>query len=142
MLYEVITVVFIQSTSNSGNPISDVHVDLLGETDLKFISEMPFESVDVIFLCMGHGKSKEFMDQNELPADLKVIDLSHDFRLKREGNNFVYGLPELNREQIKNAQFIANPGCFATGIQLALLPLAAAGMLVDEVHVNARNNFV
>lgn len=130
-------VIFVQSSSNAGNPVSDVHVDLLGETDLNFTSEMPFETVDVIFLCMGHGKSKEFMEQNELPDGLKVIDLSHDFRLKREGNDFVYGLPELNREQIKSAQFIANPGCFATGIQLALLPLAAAGMLVDEVHVNA-----
>lgn len=130
-------VVFVQSTSNAGNLVSDVHIDLLGETDLKFTSEMPFDAVDVIFLCMGHGKSVEFMEQNQLPAGLKVIDLSHDFRLKREGNNFVYGLPELNREQIKSAQFIANPGCFATGIQLAFLPLAAAGFLKDEVHVNA-----
>ncbi len=130
-------VVFVQSSSNAGNPVSDVHVDLLGEIDLKFTAEMPFNTVDVIFLCMGHGKSKEFMQENKLPENLKVIDLSHDFRLKREGNNFVYGLPELNRELIAGAQFIANPGCFATGIQLALLPLAAAGLLIDEVHVQA-----
>ena len=128
---------FVQSTSNAGNLISDIHIDLLGETDLKFIAEMPFDTVDVIFLCMGHGKSKEFVEENELPESLKIIDLSHDFRLKREGNNFVYGLPELNKEEIKLAKFIANPGCFATGIQLALLPLAANNLLTDEVHVQA-----
>ena len=128
---------FVQSSSNAGNLVSDVHVDLLGETELKFIEEMPFSKVDVIFLCMGHGKSKEFMNENQLPETLKVIDLSHDFRLKREGNNFLYGLPELNREDIRKAGKIANPGCFATGIQLALLPLAASGLLNDEVHVQA-----
>ena len=128
---------FVQSTSNAGNPVSDVHVDLLGETELTFTNEMPLETVDVVFLCMGHGKSVEFMQINNLPESLKVIDLSHDFRLKRAGNEFVYGLPELNRELIKTAKFIANPGCFATGIQLALLPLAASGLLTDEVHVQA-----
>lgn len=128
---------FVQSTSNAGNLVSDVHVDLLGETDVKFIEEMPFSEVDVIFLCMGHGKSKEFMENTILPKALKVVDLSHDFRLKREGNDFVYGLPELNREDIKTAKNIANPGCFATGIQLALLPLAANGLLEDEVHIQA-----
>lgn len=130
-------VVFVQSTSNAGNPVSDVHVDLLGDTDLRFTDTFLFSEVDVIFLCMGHGKSKEFMEKNELPSNLKVIDLSHDFRLKREGNDFIYGLPELNREAIKKASKIANPGCFATGIQLALLPLAAAYLLTDEVHVQA-----
>lgn len=128
---------FVQSTSNAGNLISDVHIDLLGETDLKFTAAMPFDKVDVIFLCMGHGKSVEFVEKNTLPESLKIIDLSHDFRLKREGNNFVYGLPELNRAEIKAAQKIANPGCFATGIQLALLPLAANNLLTDEVHVQA-----
>jgi N-acetyl-gamma-glutamyl-phosphate reductase len=128
---------FVQSSSNAGNLVSDVHDDLLGETDLKFTTEMPLETVDVVFLCMGHGKSVEFMQMNSLPESLKVIDLSHDFRLKRAGNNFVYGLPELNREKIKTAKYIANPGCFATGIQLALLPLAAAGLLKEEVHVQA-----
>lgn len=130
-------IVFVQSSSNAGNPVTDVHVDLLGDTDLKFTSEMPFSEVDVIFLCMGHGKSKEFMETHNLPDSLKVIDLSHDFRLKREGNSFVYGLPELNREEIKSAKYIANPGCFATSIELALLPLAANGLLKDEVHVQA-----
>lgn len=128
---------FVQSTSNAENLISDVHIDLLGETDLKFTSAMPFESVDVIFLCMGHGKSIKFIEENNLPESLKIIDLSHDFRLKREGNNFVYGLPEINRKEIKLAKYIANPGCFATGIQLALLPLAANNVLNDEVHVQA-----
>jgi N-acetyl-gamma-glutamyl-phosphate reductase len=130
-------IVFVQSSSNAGNLISDVHDDLLGETQLKFTPEMPLDTVDVVFLCMGHGKSVEFMQQNKLPERLKVIDLSHDFRLKRTGNEFVYGLPELNRETIKTARYIANPGCFATGIQLALLPLAAEGLLTDEVHVQA-----
>ena len=128
---------FVQSTSNAGNLVADIHVDLIGETDLIFTEEMPFSEVDVIFLCMGHGKSKEFMEANKLPESLKVIDLSHDFRLKREGNSFLYGLPELNREEIKKSKYIANPGCFATGIQLSLLPLAAAGLLTDEVHIQA-----
>lgn len=130
-------IVFVQSTSNAGNFISDVHNDLLGETNLVFTDEMPFEKVDVLFLCMGHGKSVEFMQKNNLPPSLNVIDLSHDFRIERENNDFVYGLPELNREAIKTAKHIANPGCFATGIQLALLPLAASDLLVDEVHVQA-----
>lgn len=130
-------IVFVQSSSNTGNSVSSVHEDLIGDTDLVFTAEMPLESVDVVFLCMGHGKSVEFMQNNNLPASLKVIDLSHDFRLKREGNNFVYGLPEINREAIKTAKYIANPGCFATGIQLALLPLAEAGLLSDEIHIQA-----
>ncbi|WP_319482450.1 N-acetyl-gamma-glutamyl-phosphate reductase [uncultured Draconibacterium sp.] len=128
---------FVQSTSNAGNLISDVHIDLLGETEIKFTDQMPFDEVDVIFLCMGHGKSIEFVENNSFPQYLKIIDLSHDFRLKREGNDFVYGLPELNREEIESAERIANPGCFATGIQLALLPLAANDLLQDEIHVQA-----
>lgn len=130
-------VAFVQSTSNAGNIVSDVHVDLLGDTDLVFTGDMSLEKADVVFLCMGHGKSKEFMEQNHLSKGLKIIDLSHDFRLKRAGNDFVYGLPELNREAIKTASYIANPGCFATGIQLAFLPLAANGLLKGEVHVQA-----
>ncbi len=128
---------FVQSESNAGNLISDVHIDLLGDTDLVFTSEMPFNLVDVIFLCMGHGKSIEFVEKSTFPENLKIIDLSHDYRLKRNGNPFIYGLPELNKEEIKAAKYIANPGCFATGIQLALLPLAANGKLNDEVHVQA-----
>lgn len=128
---------YIHSTSNAGNLVSDVHKDLIGETNLVFSGEMNFSDLNVLFLCMGHGKSIEFMNENILPEGLKVIDLSNDFRLKTNAQSFVYGLPELNREQIKKANYIANPGCFATGIQLALLPLAAAGLIVDDIHVNA-----
>ena len=128
---------FVQSSSNAGNLISDAHTDLLGDTTLKFVNKADFSSVDVVFFCMGHGKSKEFLQNNNLPEKVKIIDLSHDFRLKREGNDFVYGLPELNRELIRKSNKIANPGCFATGIQLAILPLAAAGLIKDELHVHA-----
>jgi N-acetyl-gamma-glutamyl-phosphate reductase, common form len=130
-------ITFVQSTSNTGNLLSDVHTDLLGDTDIRFCDEADFAAIDVAFFCMGHGKSKEFLSKNSLPETVKIIDLSHDFRLKREGNDFVYGLPELNRELIKKSTKIANPGCFATGIQLAVLPLAAAGLLQDEIHINA-----
>jgi N-acetyl-gamma-glutamyl-phosphate reductase len=128
---------FVQSSSNAGNLLSDVHTDLLGDTDIKFITEADFSKIDVAFFCMGHGKSKEFLQKKSIPENVKIIDLSHDFRLKREGNDFVYGLPELNRELIRKSNRIANPGCFATGIQLAVLPLAAAGLIKDELHVNA-----
>jgi N-acetyl-gamma-glutamyl-phosphate reductase len=130
-------VTYIHSTSNSGKKISDIHTDLLGDTDLTFSAEFNFNDLDVIFLCMGHGKSVDFMERVSLPERLKVIDLSADFRLLREGNSFIYGLPELNLEAIKSAMYIANPGCFATGIQLAVLPLASSGMIKDEIHVNA-----
>ncbi|MFV0291577.1 MAG: N-acetyl-gamma-glutamyl-phosphate reductase [Mangrovibacterium sp.] len=130
-------IIFVQSSSNAGNAVSSVHADLIGETELIFISKADYTAIDVVFLCMGHGKSLEFMANNNLPASIKVIDLSHDFRLKREENGFIYGLPELNRGAIDQAKYIANPGCFATGIQLAVLPLAAAGLLVDELHVHA-----
>ena len=130
-------IAFVQSTSNAGNLISDVHADLLGDTELKFIGKPDFSTVHVVFFCMGHGKSKEFIQNNTLPDNLKIIDLSHDFRLKKEGNKFVYGLPELNRELIRRSTRIANPGCFATGIQLAILPLAAAGLIKDELHIHA-----
>ena len=127
---------YIQSSSNDGQPVSSVHTDLIGDTDLVF-SDVSFDETDILFLCSGHGKSIDYLEKTALPKHLKIIDLSHDFRLKREGNDFVYGLPELNREAIRTAQKIANPGCFATAIQLALLPLAAAGLLTDEVHINA-----
>jgi N-acetyl-gamma-glutamyl-phosphate reductase len=127
---------YIQSSSHNGQPISFVHPDLLGDTFLVF-RKIEIEDTDVIFICSGHGKSIEFVNQNKIPESVKIIDLSHDFRLKREGNDFIYGLPELNRDLIKKANRIANPGCFATAIQLAILPLAAAGLLKDEVHVTA-----
>jgi len=129
-------ITFVQSSSNAGNLLSDVHTDLLGDTDIKFVAESDFTLVDVVFFCMGHGKSKEFLQKHTLPRHVKIIDLSHDFRLEREGNDFVYGLPELNRDIIRKSSKIANPGCFATGIQLAILPLAAAGLIKDELHVN------
>jgi len=127
---------YIQSSSNNGQPVSSVHRDLFGETDLVF-SEIDLQDVDVLFLCSGHGKSIEFMSRTTLPGNVKIIDLSHDFRLKRAENDFVYGLPELNRKAISSSARIANPGCFATGIQLALLPLAAAGLIQDNLHVHA-----
>lgn len=130
-------ITFVQSGSNAGNLLSDVHTDLLGDTNIKFVAESDFTKVDVVFFCMGHGKSKEFLQKRTLPENVKIIDLSHDFRLKREGNDFVYGLPELNRDVIRKSSKIANPGCFATGIQLAILPLAAAGLMKNELHIHA-----
>lgn len=132
-----VEIVFVNSSSNAGNSITDVHSGLIGETDLVFTSELPFQSVNALFLCSAHGDSKKFMDENNVPASIKIIDLSTDYREKRADHDFVYGLPELNREEIRQAVHIANPGCFATAIQVALLPLAAAGLLTDEVHVNA-----
>ncbi len=127
---------YIQSSSSNGKPVWSVHSDLAGDTDLVFSNIDP-EDIDVVFICSGHGKSLEFVNQNHLPERIKIIDLSHDFRLKREGNDFVYGLPELNREMTRKANGIANPGCFATAIELAVLPLAGAGVLKDDVHVTA-----
>ena len=131
---------FIYSTSNAGNKISKVHQDLVGDTDLEFSSTINPE-VDVLFLCLGHGNSKAFLETHKFSSKTKIIDLSNDFRLEKdrdfEGMHFVYGLPELNKEAIKKANFIANPGCFATGIQLALLPLAEQHLLKSDVHVNA-----
>lgn len=132
-----VEITFINSSSNAGNAIEEVHSGLTGETDLVFTDELPLNSVDVLFLCSAHGDSKKFMEANEIPASVKIVDLSTDYREARADHDFVYGLPELNREAIRKAQRIANPGCFATAIQLALLPLAANGLLTDEIHVNA-----
>jgi N-acetyl-gamma-glutamyl-phosphate reductase len=133
-------IVFINSRSNAGKHVSSVHHDLLGEIELKFTSDntpLGDGGVDLLFLCLGHGESKKFLAENKIDDKIKIIDLTNDFRLtgnsKHETRNFVYGLPELNRDQIKNAGNIANPGCFATTIQLGLLPLAKAGLL-GEVH--------
>jgi len=128
---------FVNSSSNAGNPLTEVHSGLIGETDLVFTDALPLTSVDVLFLCSAHGDSKKFLDSNEIPASVKIIDLSTDYRAKSPSHDFVYGLPELNREEIVKATRVANPGCFATAIQLALFPLAAAGLLTDEIHVNA-----
>lgn len=155
-----VEIVFIHSNSNAGNPVADVHADLLGDTALKFcdnevlktlssekslVSTPSKEEIDVLFLCVGHGDAKKFLETNPVKSKVKIIDLSQDFRLKTSSvssykggrKTFVYGLPELNRESIKNTNNIANPGCFATCIQLGLLPLAAKGLLVSDVHINA-----
>ena len=124
---------YIQSGSHDGEPIHSVHSDLI-YSDLKF-SNIDFEDIDVLFICMGHGNSAKFLEENPVPAEVKIIDLSNDFRLKADAGEFVYGAPELNREQIKGCRCVANPGCFATSINLALLPLAAAGILPEEVTV-------
>lgn len=130
-------IVFANSESNAGNPVTDVHEGLYGDTDLKFTSDMPFDAVDVVFFCFGHGKSEAFLKEHSVPAGVKIIDLAQDFRLAAPGNDFVYGLPEINRDRIKTAAHVANPGCFATCIQLALLPAAKMGLLQQDVAVNA-----
>jgi N-acetyl-gamma-glutamyl-phosphate reductase len=131
---------FVFSTTRAGKPITSAHQDLLGLTDLAFTGEVN-PDVDVVFLCLGHGNSTSFLKENTFSKDTKIIDLSNDFRLKADahfnGKEFVYGLPELNKETITSADAIANPGCFATAIQLGLLPLAKAGLLKNEVHINA-----
>ena len=130
----------VVSSTQAGQPLHSVHDDLLGDTDLTFVSELAGDE-DVIFLCLGHGNSREWLLKTALPPSTKVIDLSNDFRLAADrevaGRRFVYGLPEANRTQIRTADSIANPGCFASAIQLALLPLAAAGQLREAVHVSA-----
>ena len=142
-------IVFANSESNAGNLVSDVHEGLLGDTDLRFTSEMPFEQVDVVFFCFGHGKSEAFLKEHTIPSHVKIIDLAQDFRVsdKREvisdkcsadsTYHFIYGLPEINRGRIERAQYVANPGCFATAIQLALLPAAHLNLLKDDISVNA-----
>lgn len=129
--------VFAHSKSNAGKPVHSVHTDLLGETGLYFSYELN-DAIDVLFLCIGHGEAKKFLAEHAIPAHVKIIDLSQDFRLPAADANFTYGLPELNRDIIAAGKHhIANPGCFATCIQLALLPLAQAGLLNSEIHVNA-----
>ena len=130
-------IVFINSGSNAGNRVTDVHEGLYGETDLRFTDQLPLDEIDCLFFCTAHGDTRKFMDSHNLPEGLKVIDLSMDYRLKAEGNDFVYGLPELNRRATCQAQHVANPGCFATCIQLGLLPLAKHLMLNDDITVNA-----
>ncbi len=135
-----VSIDFVYSTSNGGNSISAVHQDLIGAIDLEFSKDIN-KDVDVLFLCLGHGNSKLFLDENPISKSTKVIDLSQDFRLAKNQNfqnkNFVYGLPELRKEAIEQANYVANPGCFATAIQLALLPLAKEKLLTDTIHVNA-----
>jgi N-acetyl-gamma-glutamyl-phosphate reductase len=131
---------FVFSTSNAGNKISSIHQDLVGTLESNFADEIN-PNVDVLFLCLGHGNSKAFLEINTFSKDTKIIDLSNDFRLENDSvfqeKIFVYGLPETNKESIKSANYIANPGCFATAIQLAILPLADKKMIKSDVHVNA-----
>jgi N-acetyl-gamma-glutamyl-phosphate reductase len=140
MHHPEVTLDFVYSTSNAGNKIADIHQDLVGELEQTFTNQTNSE-VDVLFLCLGHGNSKSFLEKNQFSIKTKIIDLSNDFRLEKdktfEGKTFVYGLPELNREAIKNAHFIANPGCFASAIQLAILPLANQNLILGDIHVNA-----
>ena len=130
-------IVFANSESNAGNPVAEVHEGLYGDCDLKFTSEMPFDKVDVVFFCFGHGKSEAFLKEHSIPENVKIIDLAQDFRLEAPGNDYVYGLPEINKERIAKAQHVANPGCFATCIQLGLLPAANMGLITEDVAVNA-----
>ncbi|NDW09206.1 N-acetyl-gamma-glutamyl-phosphate reductase [Dysgonomonas sp. 520] len=132
-----VELVFVNSTSNAGNKLTDVHEGLLGDTEMIFTDQLPYDQIDVLFFCTAHGDTKKFLEANEVPGHLKIIDLSTDYRQKSPDHEFVYGLPELNKAQIQKANRIANPGCFATAIQLGLLPLAKAGLINSEVHVNA-----
>lgn len=141
-------VVFANSESNAGNYVADVHEGLYGDTDLRFTADMPFGDVDVVFFCFGHGKSEAFMKEHDVPENVSIIDLAQDFRLApkqlvatqhptADAHDFVYGLPEINRDKIAKARHVANPGCFATCIQLGLLPAAKMGLLTTDVSVNA-----
>ena len=130
-------IIFVNSTSNAGNKITDVHEGLYGECDLVFTDELPLEDIDVLFFCTAHGDTKKFIESHNIPEDLKIIDLSMDYRIASPDHDFIYGLPELNRRATCTAKHVANPGCFATCIQLGLLPLAKHLMLNGYVMVNA-----
>jgi len=130
-------IVFANSESNAGNKVADVHEGLCGDTELTFTDAMPFDDIDVLFFCFGHGKSEKFIKEHDIPARVRIIDLAQDFRLATPGNDYVYGLPELNKECIAKARHVANPGCFATCIQLGLLPAAKMGLITEDVAVNA-----
>lgn len=137
LLHPEVEIKFVHSSSNAGNYITDVHEGLLGETDLVFTNEMPFEEIDLLFFCTAHGDTRKFLDSHALPDELKVIDLSMDYRIKSHEHDFIYGLPELNRRNTCKSRYVANPGCFATCIELGLLPLAKEHLLKGDVSVNA-----
>ncbi|GAK35101.1 N-acetyl-gamma-glutamyl-phosphate reductase [bioreactor metagenome] len=130
-------IVFVNSSSNAGNRITDVHGGLYGECDLVFTDELPLDKIDVLFFCTAHGDTRKFMESHNIPESLKIIDLSMDYRIASSEHNFLYGLPELNRRAICKASRVANPGCFATCIELGLLPLAKHLMLNSDISVNA-----
>ena len=128
-------IVFANSESNAGNLICDVHEGLMGETDMRFTAEMPFGEVDVVFFCFGHGKSRAFLQEHTIPSHVRIIDLAQDFRIVGE-HDYVYGLPETHRQEISTCMHLANPGCFATCIQLGLLPALKAGIISGDIHTN------
>ena len=128
-------IVFANSESNAGNLICDVHEGLMGETDMRFTAEMPFNEVDVVFFCFGHGKSRAFLLEHTIPSHVKIIDLAQDFRIAGE-HDYVYGLPETHRQEISTCMHLANPGCFATCIKLGLLPALKAGIISGDIHTN------
>ena len=137
LLHPEVEIKFVHSSSNAGNNITDVHSGLLGETDMVFTNEMPFEEIDLLFFCTAHGDTRRFLDSHALPDELKVIDLSMDYRIKSHEHDFIYGLPELNRRNTCKSRYVANPGCFATCIELGLLPLAKEHLLKGDISVNA-----
>ena len=128
-------IVFANSESNAGNRICGVHEGLMGETDMRFTAEMPFGEVDVVFFCFGHGKSRAFLQEHTIPSHVRIIDLAQDFRIAGE-HDYVYGLPETHRQEISTCMHLANPGCFATCIQLGLLPALKAGIISGDIHTN------
>ncbi len=132
-----VEIIFVHSSSNAGNRITDVHAGLLGETDLTFSDTMPFEEIDLLYFCTAHGDTRKFLESHQLPEELKVIDLSMDYRIKSNDHDFIYGLPELNRRATCKSRYVANPGCFATCIELGLLPLAKEHLLKGDISVNA-----
>lgn len=132
-----VEICFVNSSSNAGNKITDVHGGLLGETELIFTDELPFDKIDLLFFCTAHGDTRKFLDSHQLPDELKVIDLSMDYRIKSNDHDFIYGLPELNRRHTCKSRYVANPGCFATCIELGLLPLAKHHLLKGDISVNA-----
>lgn len=140
MFHPHVNIDFVYSTTNAGKPLSVAHHDLMGDIEMNF-TDVVNPNVNVVFLCLGHGKSISFLKANQFASHTKIIDLGNDFRLNKDAHferkDFVYGLPELNKAAIKKANYIANPGCFATAIQLALLPLAKSGLLNNDVHINA-----
>ncbi|MDR1454696.1 MAG: N-acetyl-gamma-glutamyl-phosphate reductase [Tannerella sp.] len=131
------SITFVHSNSHAGSRIADIHAGLYGETELVFGDTLPLNEIDVLFLCTAHGDSRRFLQEKAVPGRVKIIDLSTDYRKASPEHDFVYGLPELNRDAIRQAHHVANPGCFATCIQLALLPLAGQALLTDDVHVHA-----
>ena len=129
-------IVFANSESNAGNKVYAVHEGLIGETEMEFSADMPFDQVDVVFFCFGHGKSEAFLKEHSIPEHVKIVDLAQDFRIAAPSHDYVYGLPETHRDQICGCNHLANPGCFATCIQLAMLPPLAHGLISGDIHVN------